>query len=160
MDRKLTSAQRLLKIQGALVAEPFYIKPTGYKARTSLGYRPKLQSETTNRAIQKQVREGSGTKKPLGPYSLTAPRNRPKETLTNMVGTRHKLHPCIMAERYRGSSKVQLVDGDPESKRKWRTTNQVFAACARVQDTIGLANPGISSDVAHTLHKQQGIYGK
>ena len=37
---------------------------------------------------------------------------------------------------------------------------QVFARCAQVQDTIGLANPGISSDVALTLHKQQGIYGK
>lgn len=67
---------------------------------------------------------------------------------------------CPRAERYRGSSRVQLIDGDPESKRPWRTTNQVFAACARVRDTIGLANPGISSDLAHRLHKQQGIYGK
>lgn len=37
---------------------------------------------------------------------------------------------------------------------------QVFARCAQVQDTTGLGNPGISSDVALTLHRQQGIYGK
>ena len=67
---------------------------------------------------------------------------------------------CHRAERYRGSSEVQLIDGDPESKRPWRTTNQVFAACAREQGTIGLANPGIASDVARRLHKQQDIYGK
>ena len=32
-------------------------------------------------ARQKRVGQGSGAQKMLGPYSLTAPRNRPKETV-------------------------------------------------------------------------------
>lgn len=36
---------------------------------------------------------------------------------------------------------------------------QVFNACAQVHDTVGLANSGISSAVAKTMHKKQGIYG-
>jgi len=38
---------------------------------------------------------------------------------------------------------------------------QVFAAgCVQVQNTIGLANPGISSDIAKATHKKQGVYGR
>lgn len=36
---------------------------------------------------------------------------------------------------------------------------QVFSKCAQVQDTVGLANCGISSSVAKDMHKKQGIYG-
>jgi hypothetical protein len=42
----LTSAQRLLKQHGSLVAVPFYVKRTGYKARTAYGFHPVLQDET------------------------------------------------------------------------------------------------------------------
>jgi hypothetical protein len=37
---------------------------------------------------------------------------------------------------------------------------QVFQASARVTDMVGLANAGISSDIAQRMHKMQGIYGK
>lgn len=37
---------------------------------------------------------------------------------------------------------------------------QVFQASARVTDVVGLANAGISSDIACRMHKMQGIYGK
>ena len=45
--------------------------------------------------------------------------------LSNVVGTRHKLHPCIKHEKYRGSSHVTMLDQDPESKKPWKTTSQV-----------------------------------
>jgi hypothetical protein len=59
--------------------------------------------------------------------------------------------------------------------RSWKLTNcslpftaaaaaaepmQVFQASARVTDMVGLANGGISSDIASRMHKMQGIYGK
>lgn len=47
--------------------------------------------------------------------------------MENVVGNRHKLHPCIKHERYRGSSQIKFSDGDPDSSRPWKTTNQVFA---------------------------------
>jgi len=37
---------------------------------------------------------------------------------------------------------------------------QVFQASARVTDVVGLANAGIRSEIAHRMHKSQGIYGK
>jgi hypothetical protein len=37
---------------------------------------------------------------------------------------------------------------------------QVFQASARVTDMVGLANGGISSDIAGRMHKMQGNYGK
>ena len=36
---------------------------------------------------------------------------------------------------------------------------QVFAECAQVRETTGMANQGISSDIARRLHKKQEIYG-
>ena len=45
--------------------------------------------------------------------------------MENVVGNRHKLHPCIKHERYRGSSQIKFSDGDPDSSRPWKTTNQV-----------------------------------
>lgn len=35
---------------------------------------------------------------------------------------------------------------------------QVFSECTEVKDTVGLANPGISSDIAKHVHKKQGVY--
>jgi hypothetical protein len=37
---------------------------------------------------------------------------------------------------------------------------QVFQASARVTDMVGLANGGISSDIAGRMHKMQGNCGK
>lgn len=48
--------------------------------------------------------------------------------MENVVGNRHKLHPCIKHERYRGSSQIRFSDGDPDSSRPWKTTNQVHFA--------------------------------
>ncbi len=36
---------------------------------------------------------------------------------------------------------------------------QVFAECTSVQDTVGMANGGISSDIAKFMHRKQGVYG-
>jgi hypothetical protein len=35
----------------------------------------------------------------------------------------------------------------------------VFQASAQVTDHVGLANAGISSDIACRMHRLQGIYG-
>ncbi|KAK9818340.1 hypothetical protein WJX72_010958 [[Myrmecia] bisecta] len=160
-DCALGSAVGLYKVAGELTARPHAIPKTGYKAKNAYGSRPVFQDETTNKWFQKSVRavgEGVGLHKKLEPYAANAPRNRPKETMENIVGNRHKLHPIIKHEKYRGSSQVKLVDGAPVSSNPWKTTNQVFAECAQVQNTVGLANPGISSDIAKGMHKKQGIY--
>jgi hypothetical protein len=47
---------------------------------------------------------------------------------------------------------------DPESKRPWKTMNQVFDECTAVKNTVGLSNQGISADVATRVHKKVGIY--
>jgi hypothetical protein len=47
---------------------------------------------------------------------------------------------------------------DPESKRPWKTCNQMFSECTEVQNTVGLSNLGISSDVAKRMHAKLGIY--
>ena len=36
---------------------------------------------------------------------------------------------------------------------------QVFAECTSVQDSVGMANSGISSDIAKFMHRKQGVYG-
>lgn len=51
--------------------------------------------------------------------------------MENVVGNRHKLHPCIKHERYRGSSQIKFSDGDPDSSRPWKTTNQVHTLRTR-----------------------------
>ena len=48
--------------------------------------------------------------------------------LENVVGSRHRLHPCIVHETYRGSSHVRLADGSVESQKPWKTTNQACYA--------------------------------
>ena len=50
----------------------------------------------------------------------------PSMQLSNVVGTRHKLHPCIKHEKYRGSSHVTMMDQDPDSKKPLKTTSQVL----------------------------------
>ena len=72
--------------------------------------------------------------------------------------TKFCFSPC-RTENYRGMSHLQVKDGDPDSSRPWKTTNQVFSECTSVQNTVGLANMGIASDVAVATHKKQGIYG-
>ncbi|EIE24043.1 histone-fold-containing protein [Coccomyxa subellipsoidea C-169] len=47
---------------------------------------------------------------------------------------RQGIAPKPRHERYRGSSTIKFNDGDPDSFRPWKTTNQVFAAaCAQEQ---------------------------
>jgi hypothetical protein len=48
----------------------------------------------------------------------------------------------------------------PAAAAAWCAWLQVFQASARVTDMVGLANAGISSDIACRMHKMQGIYGK
>jgi hypothetical protein len=78
--------------------------------------------------------------------------------MENVAGTRFGIHPSIKTERYRGSCQIKFeTPGDPESKRPWKTTNQMFSECTAVQNTVGLANQGISADVAHRMHLKIGI---
>ncbi|KAK9842826.1 hypothetical protein WJX74_002994 [Apatococcus lobatus] len=155
------SARAVFKVAGDFVAIPHKVPQTGYKAKNAYGTRPIFEDETTNKGFQRTVRavgQEHGLRKKLEPYSPTAPRNRPKETMENTVGCRHRLHPVIKHEKYRGSSQIKLRDGDPESARPWKTTNQVFAECTQARNTTGLTNPGISSRIARVMHKKQGIY--
>ncbi|GMH36398.1 hypothetical protein BSKO_04266 [Bryopsis sp. KO-2023] len=165
-DCHLASARGLIRVAGELVAIPHHIEKTGYKAKNSYGAKAVFSGETTNRFFQKSVKTvGEGqciktatVKKKLMPYSVKASRNRPKETMENTVGTRFDIHPSIKHEEYRGSSRVKLQGATPDANSGWKTTNQVFAECTQIHDTVGLANPGISSDVAKRMHKKQGIY--
>lgn len=63
--------------------------------------------------------------------------------------------PPLTRSNARVHIQVSLSDADPESRKPWRTTNQVFQACAQEQGAVGLANAGIASDVASRLHKTQ-----
>lgn len=92
------------------------------------------------------------------PYHPNAIRNRPTETQRNIVGRRYGVHPTSQ-ERYKGSSEVVFADSANLQPKDWRTTNQAFQACYAVSNTVGLANPGISSRVAKEMHATQGIYG-
>ena len=106
------------------------------------------------------VGERTGTRnKKLMPYYPWATRNRPTTTQQNIVGTRYGTH-ATSKERYKGSSTVSLSSGGIHADSPWRTTNQVFNECALVRDTVGLTNQGIASELAKSMHKKQGIYGK
>ena len=61
--------------------------------------------------------------------------------MENVVGNRHKLHPCIKHEKYRGSSQIRFSDGDPDSRRPWKTTNQ---ACNRTVTKLWLSGNAVS----------------
>uniref|UniRef100_A0A061SFA7 Uncharacterized protein n=1 Tax=Tetraselmis sp. GSL018 TaxID=582737 RepID=A0A061SFA7_9CHLO len=157
----LESATGIAKMGGELVAYSYKQKKTGYKAPNAYGARPVFQGVTTNKEFQGQVRvvgENSNTEKKLAPYHPNASRNRPKETMENVVGRKYQPPITCKTETYRGMSHITIKDGDPDSTRPWKTTNQVFAECTAVQNTTGLGNPGIASDVAIATHKKQGIY--
>ncbi|CAK0751284.1 hypothetical protein CVIRNUC_002056 [Coccomyxa viridis] len=152
-DCNLGSAARLEKRFNEIVAIPVL----GLRARHAHDNKSVLSAETTNKYFQNKIMHQTSRKK-LEPYYPNAPRNRPKETLHTIVGNRFKLHPCIKHETYRGSSKIRFSDGNPDALRPWKTTNQVFAECMLVQDTVGMANSGISSDVAKYMRRKQGMY--
>lgn len=154
----------MTRVAGELVAVP-YASPGGAQRR-----RQQLQQQqgafdglTTNQAFFESSRAAAEStdvrRKRLMPFRPWAPRNRPKECQTNVVGRRYGVHASTRGERYKGESQVAFADADPESRQPWRTTNQVFQACAQVTGVVGLANAGIASDVAGRLHKTQGVYG-
>mmetsp|Transcript_8215 Transcript_8215/g.27297 ORF Transcript_8215/g.27297 Transcript_8215/m.27297 type:complete len:167 (-) Transcript_8215:821-1321(-) len=162
-DCKIGSAKALIKQGGELVAVAHKVPKTGYKANNAYGAKAIFQAETTNSFYQGKVRkvgEGTGQGKKLMPYYPNAPRNRPAETMENTPGKRFGFKAkggkeATVTESYRGSSQVALRDGDPDSTRPWKTTNQVFSECAQVTDTTGLSNQGISAEVARTMHAKQ-----
>ena len=135
----------MVKRGGEWVAVCHEVAKTGYKAKNAYGAKSIFYGETTNSYFQngvKHVGSGSGSQKKLMPYYPNASRNRPKETMENITGTRfNTCQSKKSVETYRGSSVVTLRDGDPESSRTWKTTNQIFSECALVSDTIGL-EPG------------------
>ncbi|WIA09036.1 hypothetical protein OEZ85_008450 [Tetradesmus obliquus] len=156
----LGSAVGIARQAGELVAIAYPQPKAGYKNPMAYGAKPKLSTEVTSRHFVKMVRAAADStceKKVLMPYRPNAPRNRPKETLSNTIGKRYGTHPTS-TEHYKGESHVKLSDADPESRKPWKTTNMVFQASAQVTDVVGLANAGISSDIARRMHKQQGIY--
>mmetsp|Transcript_37025 Transcript_37025/g.104540 ORF Transcript_37025/g.104540 Transcript_37025/m.104540 type:complete len:183 (+) Transcript_37025:189-737(+) len=159
----LGSATGMVKMGGELVAYTYPQQKTGYKAPNAYGARPVFTSSTTNRECQKSIKtagQTGATGKKLMPYYPNASRNRPKETMENIVGKHYQTPTTCKTETYRGMSHLQLHDGDIESTRAWKTTNQVFSECTEVQSTVGLSNPGIASDVAVSTHRKQGIYGR
>eukprot|EP00775_Hariotina_reticulata_P013721 gene13721-13843_t len=119
-----------------------------------------LRKSTTKYFVRKVRAAADSTcqRKKLMVYHPDAPRNRPKETLSNIVGKRYGVHSSTTTERYKGQSQVKLADADPESRKPWKTTNMVFQASAQVTDVVGLANAGISASIAARMHKSQGIY--
>jgi hypothetical protein len=45
--------------------------------------------------------------------------------MQNIPGKRYGVHPSIKYETYKGQSHITFVDVDPESRKPWKTTNQV-----------------------------------
>ena len=133
--------------------------PTGYKSPNAYGARAVFSAETTSKFFQTKVLGAaaatSGAKK-LMPYAPDAPRNRPKETLTNDVG--HRFGPSTVTkrrERYRGASSITFGDASRMRPEPWRTTNDVMRARAAIVATTGLDNPGISAAIAKRVHAAQ-----
>ena len=110
---------------------------------------PLLSSPLVDRTtgdFQNRVRKvGDENSKSLMPYHPNASRNRPEKTLQNTVGKRFV--------SWRNQSQVVIKDGDPDSVRPPRTTNQVYDA--GLTEVIGLSNQGISAEIAKTLHAKQ-----
>ena len=107
--------------------------------------RPAAPRRTTG-DFQSRVRKvGDENSKSLMPYHPNASRNRPEKTLQNTVGKRFV--------SWRNQSQVVIKDGDPDSVRPQRTTNQVYNA--GLTEVIGLSNQGISAEIAKTLHAKQ-----
>jgi len=153
------SATKLVKQGGELVAIPYPTPKTGYKAANAYGAKTIFSGETTNSYYQGKVRkvgEDNGAKKKLMPYYPNAPRNRPAETMDNIPGKRFGFKSTRNSkEAYRGSSQINFNDGDPDSSRPWKTTNQVYSECALGVNKPGLGNQGISADVAKNMHAKQ-----
>eukprot|EP00882_Tetradesmus_deserticola_P016351 GHRQ01017459.1.p1 GENE.GHRQ01017459.1~~GHRQ01017459.1.p1 ORF type:complete len:174 (+),score=48.25 GHRQ01017459.1:1757-2278(+) len=156
----LGSGVGMTRQAGELVAVAHPQHKAGYKNPMAYGAKPKLSAEVTSRYFVKMVRAAADStceKKVLMPYRPDAPRNRPKEILSNIPGKRYGTHPTS-SEHYKGESQLKLSDADPESRKPWKTTNMVFQTSAQVTDVVGLANAGISSNIAKRMHKKQGIH--
>eukprot|EP00217_Crustomastix_stigmatica_P008655 CAMPEP_0183803456 /NCGR_PEP_ID=MMETSP0803_2-20130417/33020_1 /TAXON_ID=195967 /ORGANISM="Crustomastix stigmata, Strain CCMP3273" /LENGTH=196 /DNA_ID=CAMNT_0026048195 /DNA_START=37 /DNA_END=624 /DNA_ORIENTATION=- len=152
-DCHIGSARKLIRQGGELVAVAHPVKKTGYKAPNAYGAKAVFAGETTNNFYNGKVRkvgeETDKANKKLMPYYPNASRNRPAETMENTPGQRFGFKPTRGgAESYRGSSQVKFTDADPESKRPWETTYQVFNNSALSAPTVGQSNQGIAADVA------------
>ena len=141
---------------GELVAIPHYIKPTGWKAPNAYGSKVVFDGATTKSTFDAKVRkvgEGEVEKKKLMPYHPLASRNRPKSQVENVEGSRFAV-PKGAVERYRNSSQVDLSDGHPDSRKPWRTTNQMYRQPKHAGKT-GMDNNGIFAEAAQLTHRKQ-----
>ncbi|GAQ82541.1 hypothetical protein KFL_001150020 [Klebsormidium nitens] len=144
----LGSTQSLVRRGGDIIAIAHPLPKTGYKAPNAYGAKPIFQDATTTGSAQKAVQKvGDEKKKQLMPYAPNASRNRPAETRTNTVGRR--------TISTRNASQVRLADGDPDSRRPSKTTNQVYSEGILKTDVIGLSNQGISAEIARNMHAKQ-----
>lgn len=154
----LGSATRIERRGGELVAFAHEIKPSGYKCANAFGARPAFDAQTTSRYFQQKVLGATAATrgaKALMPYAPDAARNRPKHTLTNVIGRRFGPSSETSArESYRGASSI--VFGDRSRCEPWTTTNQAMRARASIVATTGLlTNPGIASAIASRVHAAQ-----
>eukprot|EP00245_Coleochaete_scutata_P005443 TRINITY_DN18969_c0_g1_i1.p1 TRINITY_DN18969_c0_g1~~TRINITY_DN18969_c0_g1_i1.p1 ORF type:complete len:181 (+),score=27.82 TRINITY_DN18969_c0_g1_i1:162-704(+) len=142
----LGSTVKLIKHAGEAIAITHPVPKTGYKAPNAYGVRPIFEDATTTATFQKSVQKvGDENVKKLMPYHPNASRNRPPTTLANVVGCRNNPN--------RNASQILLRDGDPDSRKVSKTTNQVFMdyEC----ETTGMSNQGISSEIAKMMHQRQ-----
>lgn len=82
----LGSAVGLTRQAGELVAVAFPTPKTGYKNPMAYGAKPTFTSEVTTKYFVKKVRaaaESTCEDKKLMPYHPNAPRNRPRQTVSN-----------------------------------------------------------------------------
>ena len=96
--------------------------------------------------------------KALMPYYDWASRNRPKSYLINVTGPLNGVHPSTSTEKYKGESHLEFNDPHPDTKKPWRTTNQMFNESLKVRHVTGMnTNQGIAAAVATRLHAKQGL---
>lgn len=152
----LGTGTRLVRVGGELVCVAHKHEPTGYKAPGAYGSKVVFDGESTSKAALASVQTigPKTTKKKLEPYHPLAARNRPKHQTENIKSSRFGV-PKGFTETYRNSSQIELGDGHPESRKPWRTTNQIYTNRTLMTGKIGIeTNEGIFAECAAMTHSK------
>ena len=63
--------------------------------------------------------------------------------------------PKGFTETYRNSSQIDLGDGHPDSRKPWRTTNQIYTNRTLMTGKVGIeTNEGIFAECAALTHSK------
>lgn len=158
------SARGYITVGGDLMALPHKKQRASSKKRASPSS-GRFQGITTNSAMQQHseaIKTTLSGCKQLEPYYPWAARNRPKETLTSIVGHKNVKHPDLSYDPYHGKL-IQFDTRYPISTdEQFLTTNQAFSKCADKCSAVTgwRTNQGVASNVAKQMHFIEGTSSK